>query len=225
VCGTIVAVELISRFLGAKTARIAARGTMLGGVVYLIIGLIPLYLGLVGPQLAPDLKDSEQIIPTIAETYLPTAAFIIFIGALISAILSVVHATLHAPAAQVAQNLLGSVAAGAAPKQRLWFVRLTVAALSVIAFLLALTSDTIKELVETASAFGSAGVFVVTMFGLFTNFGQERAAIATIVVGVGVWAVARYAGALETPYLIGLAASALTYVAVSVWADGRLSTG
>ena len=32
ICGTIVAVELISRFLGARTADVAATGTVLGGV-------------------------------------------------------------------------------------------------------------------------------------------------------------------------------------------------
>lgn len=225
VCGTIVAVELISRFLGAKTSAIAARGTVIGGCIYLIIGLIPLYIGLVGPQLAPNLKDAEQIIPTVAETYLPTFAFVIFIGALISAIMSVVHATLHAPAAQVAQNLLGSVVPDAGPKARLWTVRLTVAVLAVVAFLLALTSDTIKELVETASAFGSAGVFVVTMFGLFTRFGGERAALATIIVGVLVWAGARSLILTETPYIIGLFAALITYVAVALIVEDTVSTG
>ncbi|MFM2422648.1 MAG: hypothetical protein RL291_1178 [Pseudomonadota bacterium] len=224
ICGTIVAVELISRFLGAQTGAIAARGTIIGGILYLIIGLIPLYIGLVGPQLAPNLKEAEQIVPTIAETFLPTAAFVIFIGALISAILSVVHATLHAPAAQVAQNLLGSVVPNSAPKKRLWLVRLTVAALSVVAFALALTSDTIKELVETASAFGSAGVFIVTMFGLFTRFGGERAAFATILTGVLVWAAARYVFTVETPYLIGLFCSLATYVAVARLSEPKLST-
>ena len=54
VCGTIVAVELISRFLGARTAQIAGRATVVGGLIYLTIGLVPVFLGLVGPQLLPQ---------------------------------------------------------------------------------------------------------------------------------------------------------------------------
>ena len=49
ICGTIVAVELISRFLGARSAEVAGMGTVLGGGIYLIVGLVPVFLGLVGP--------------------------------------------------------------------------------------------------------------------------------------------------------------------------------
>ena len=49
ICGTIVAVELISRFLGARTAEVARLGTVLGGAMYLLIGLIPVFLGLMAP--------------------------------------------------------------------------------------------------------------------------------------------------------------------------------
>src|SRR5262249_1152656 len=51
VCGTIVAVELISRFLGARSAGVAKAGTVLGGLVYLLVGLIPVFLGLAGARL------------------------------------------------------------------------------------------------------------------------------------------------------------------------------
>ncbi|NOU05504.1 MAG: sodium:solute symporter, partial [Hyphomicrobiaceae bacterium] len=70
VCGTIVAVELVSRFLGARSAHDAAWGTLIGGVMYVLVGQIPIFLGLVGPVLMPDLKDAEQIVPKLASAYL-----------------------------------------------------------------------------------------------------------------------------------------------------------
>jgi hypothetical protein len=44
------------------------------------------------------------------------------------------------------------------------------------AFLIAITSEGITKLVETASAFGSAGVFVATLFALFSRFGGPASA-------------------------------------------------
>ena len=67
---------------------------------------------------------------------------------------------------------------------------MTVMALSIIAFLIALSSEGIHELVETASAFGSAGVFVATLFALFTRFGGPASAYASIVAGMALWAAA-----------------------------------
>ncbi len=45
----------------------------------------------------------------LAEVHLPGLLYIAFIGAVISAILSVVHSALHAPAAQISHNLIERV--------------------------------------------------------------------------------------------------------------------
>ena len=42
----------------------------------------------------------------LAEVYLPGLLYIVFVGAIISAILSVVHSALHAPAAQISHNIV-----------------------------------------------------------------------------------------------------------------------
>lgn len=214
VCGTIVAVELISRFLGARNAGIAGRGTTGGGLIYLMVGLVPIYLGLIGPTVMPDLKETEELVPRLAQAFLPGILYAVFVGAIISAILSTVHSTLHAPAAQVSHNVISRLLPDLTAQARLWSVRLTVAVLTVVAYLLAVNSDSIKELVETASAFGSAGVFVTLMFALFTNFGGAASAYGAIVGGIVVWAGARYGLGIATPYLLALATSAMVYVAL-----------
>ena len=45
-CGTVVSVELISRFLGSRNAKVALLGTSGGAVIYLAVGSIPVFLGL-----------------------------------------------------------------------------------------------------------------------------------------------------------------------------------
>lgn len=220
ICGTIVAVELISRFLGAQTAGIAARGTLVGGLMYILVGMIPVFLGLVAPRLIPDHPDPEQIVARLAEVFLPGVLHVLFVGAIISAILSVVHAALHAPAAQISHNLVVRVLPSLSDRQRLWSVRSTVLALTIVAFLISLSSEGIKELVETASAFGSAGVLVATLFALFTRFGGPAAAHTSIASGMIVWAVGKYGLGLTAPYLLGLTAALTAYLAVGL-AEGR----
>jgi Na+/proline symporter len=222
VCGTIVAVELISRFLGARTADIAAIGTVTGGAIYLGVGAIPVLLGLLGPKLGLDVADAEQFIPKLAEQHLVGPIYIVFVGAIVSAILSAVHAALHAPASQLSHNIIVRTVPGLSESGKLWSVRLTVLGLSVVAFFIAITSEGIHELVETASAFGSAGVFVATLFALFTRFGGPASAYASIIAGMVVWAVGKYALELSVPYLLGLLAALLGYVALA-WLDTRQS--
>ncbi len=112
--GSFVAIELISRFLGARSAAVARGGTIAGGVMYIVIGLLPVFLGLAASGLV-------QIEPRAAsqagrqrasrrrcyrQHYLPEWHYVIFGGALISAILSVVHSALHASGAQVSHNIV-----------------------------------------------------------------------------------------------------------------------
>ncbi|MBX9925259.1 MAG: sodium:solute symporter family protein [Hyphomicrobiaceae bacterium] len=221
ICGTIVSVELISRFLGARSAHVARIGTVGGGLLYLTVGLIPVYLGLSAQSLLPGLEEPEQVVSKLASELMPGVLRIVFIGAIVSAILSVVHAALHGAAAQLSHNILTRIYPETSSRGKLWAARLMVMVLSFVAFGLSLTSDRIKELVETASAFGSAGVFVVAVFALFTRFGGPLAAYAGMLTGMGVWLAARYGFDAETPYLMALACSLFAYVAVALIAAER----
>ena len=217
VCGSIVAVELASRFLGARSASVARNGTVIGGLLYISLGLLPIFLGLTAKTLLPNIEDAEQIVPRLAEAYLPGWAYALFAGALISAILSVVHAALHAPASQVSHNIIVRMFPYMGEHARLTSVRLTVLALSVVAFVLALSVERIKELVELASAFGSAGVFVTTIFALFTRIGGPLAATWAMLTGMAAWAIGRFVLAIEAPYLIAVGLSALIYLAIAAF--------
>src|SRR5262249_28796733 len=112
-CGSLVAVELISRFLGARSANVAVIGTVAGVIMYPVIGLIPVTLGLAAAALADadadfkaQLAQSEQLVAALAEHYLPRWNYIVFGGAIVSAILSSVHSSLHAPASQISHNIV-----------------------------------------------------------------------------------------------------------------------
>ena len=215
ICGSIVAVELISRLLACRTPDIARTSATIGGAGYLLIALIPVTLGLIGPLLVPNLSDPEQLVPEIAKAHLPPILYVLFIGALISAILSTVDSALLAAGTMLSHNLLLRLRPDAAERTKVRVARASVAALGLCAYFLALRATHISDLVETASAFASAGLFVTLVFGLFTRMGGEVSAVAAMAAGALVWLVGSSVVELEAPYLAGLAAAVAAYVAVA----------
>lgn len=87
--GTMVSVELIARILGTNSATMACNACLIGGI-YFAVGVVPVFLGVLGPGLMPELGEPEQLIPSLAEKYLPTVLYVVCAGAVISAILSTV---------------------------------------------------------------------------------------------------------------------------------------
>ncbi|MGB3720914.1 MAG: sodium:solute symporter [Proteobacteria bacterium] len=223
ICGTVVAIEIISRVLGARSAQVAATGAMLGGAMYVVVGALPVFLGLIAPQLVPQVEDAEQIVPLLAAEHLPGLLYVMFAGAVISAILSTVDSVLLASSGQVSHNIIERAMPWLDDRGRLMLNRAVLAGLAIIAFGMAISAERVKDLVETASAAGSAGVFVVAVFGLFTKFGGSLAAFATILVGAVAWFLFG-AMDLETPYIASVALALITYVILGIF-DRRGSEG
>jgi Na+/proline symporter len=215
ICGSLLAVELLSRILGCKSAATARNATLLGAAIYLTVGVIPAVLGLAGPMLAPDLEEPEQLVALLAEQHLATFLYVLFAGALISAILSTVDSCLLAAASLVSHNLVLPLKPAFSERQKIATARVGVAGFGLVAYVIALHADGIYELVATASAFGSAGIFVVGMFGLFSRLGGAASAYAALVAGIVVWAAGEYWLAWSTPYVAALAASLAAYLAAA----------
>jgi Na+/proline symporter len=218
--GTMVSIELIARILGTNSAGTARNACLIGGGLYLAVGLIPVFLGLVGPGLLPGLDEPEQLVPTLAQKYLPTLANVIFAGAVISAILSTVDSVLLSGGSVLSHNLLASLRPGMSETSRVRAARICVVVLGLVAFLIALRSTTIHELVETASSIGSSGLIVVALFGLFTRFGGPAAAIAALVVGAGVWLAGIAFPFTSGPYVLAVGMATLAYVAAAFLSRG-----
>jgi Na+/proline symporter len=212
ICGSLLAVELLARILGCKTATTARNATLIGAALYLSIGLIPVTIGLAGPALLPNLDEPEQLIALLAQEHLPTFLYVLFAGALISAILSTVDSCLLAAASLVSHNLIVPARPGISERGKVLSARVGVLVFGALAYVIALHAGGIYELVATASAFGSAGIFVVGLFGLFSRFGGPASAYAALVSGVVVWAAGEYWLEWSTPYLAAVATALLAYL-------------
>ncbi len=216
VFGSLLAVELISRMLACKTPETARGAMLVGGGIYLVIGLIPVYLGLIGPGLIAGLEDGEQIIPRLAQLHLSTFVYVLFAGALISAILSTVDSALLAAASLLSHNLVIPFRPDWGEQQKVWAARVGVIAMGCVAYVMALHAGGIYELVETASAFGSAGIVVVGLFGLFTRVGGAASAHTALAAGMVVWLAGEYVLGWSTPYLLALGAALVSYLGATL---------
>ena len=220
ICGSVLAQEMVSRVVAARSPELARGGAFAAGGLYIAVGIIPVGLGLVGARLVPGLEDPEQILPRMALEHFPLWFYAIFAGALISAILSTVDSALLAAASLVSHNLIVPLQPDMPDRAKLRFARAGVIVFGLLSWVLAVRAEGVYTLIETAAAFASAGVLVCGSFGLFTRLGGAKSATAALVVGTLVWSIGEWAELTTTPYLASLASAALAYLAVAAFEPG-----
>ena len=220
ICGSVVAQELIARVLACKTGAVARRACLTASAMYLAIGLIPAFLGFVGSRLVPGLENHEHALPALAREFLPTGMYVLFAGALVSAILSTIDSALLVAASLVSHNLFVTACPEMADRTKVRIARVCVVVFGVIACVLALQAEDVYDLVVDASEFGTAGTFVVVLFGLFTRFGGARSALGALLIGLGVGLYGKHFTEWTCSYLVSLAAAALMYVLIAIAEGG-----
>jgi SSS family transporter len=207
ICGSVVAQELIGRTLAARSPEVARKSALLGGGIYILIGLIPAFLGLIAYKTMPGITDSEHVLRFLAKEHLNTFMYVVFTGALVSAILSTVDSTLLSASALLSHNLIVPLLSEDTEETtKLLSARIMVVVSGLIAAWLAMGADSVFELVHEASALGSTGVFVIMVMALFSNFGGSAAALTALGGGLAVYILGKQ---YESPYpfLLSLAAA------------------
>jgi SSS family transporter len=216
ICGSVVAQELIGRVLATRSPEVARKSALLGGSIYILVGLIPALLGLLAFQTMPGIENSEHVLPELARAHLPTLLFIVFMGALVSAILSTVDSTLLSASALISHNLIVPLLpADTEEDGKILSARIMVVVSGLIAAWLAVSSDSVWGLVEQASALGSTGVFVIMVMALFSKFGGPAAALTAMVTGLVVYIFFDW-GELDYPFVTSMVAAFAGYFVVGI---------
>ena len=213
VLGSLTATEIVGRLIAARSPAVARRGALLAGVLYLGVGLLPVAITLLAAPLVPPMADPEQLLPLVAREFLPPVLSAMFAGSLVAAILSTVDSTLLVASGLLSHNLVVPLAGITRERHKVRVARGGVLAFGAIAYLLAIRADGVFHLVETASAFGSAGAVVTVLGALFTRQGSAGTAAVTLLGGVAGYLLA-VGGEARTPFLWSLT------VAVVLWTAG-----
>ncbi len=212
VFGSLVAQELISRTLAAKSPEVARRGSYWACFIYLFLGAIPLFLGLIGPQIFPDVMHNEQFLTGVAERYLPPFIYVVFVGALISAILSTIDTILLSVAALTAQNVLDPWIKHKSEGYRLTVVRIIVVGAAFVAYGIAHFASGIYSLLQAASSFGTSGLLIITFFGIYSRWGKALAGSLALISGMLFYILGDSVLSWDAPYLMAIIAAFVAYI-------------
>ena len=182
--GNLPGQDLMQRVFAANSERTAKRACLLAGVIYLIFGMIPLLLALAGNIMFPE-DMQAKILPAMAHAFLHPVVAVIFLLALLSAILSTIDSAILAPASVLAQNVFPRLGWVDTLKSN----RLSVLLVAFCSVLLAYAGENAYSLLEEAYLLTLVGLFVPLIVGLYSTPCNGRAANAAMLVGTGIWAV------------------------------------
>jgi Na+/proline symporter len=227
ILGSLVTVEAVGRFLGAKTPRIASIGAFGGAGLYIVLGIVPVLIGLIGGQLGLPVGEGEAFLPALAQQLLSPIMLVILVGALLSAVLSTVDSNILASSGLLTRNLLDRFRPAASDHAKLWSTRLVTIGCGLFAWAIATRGESIYTLVEWTSALGTSGVLVAFLFGAWSRVGGERAAVAAIAAGLVCNVFTMLLPAIQGQdevvgaFLLSILVSLIAYVAAAAVLRGR----
>lgn len=222
--GSIPGQDVFQRVMSAKDEQTAVRSGYVSGIMYLTIGLIPLYIGLCAKYLHPELLDgdNQSLLPAMALKYSSPVIQVLFFGALLSAILSTTSGAILAPATVLGENLVKPMFQSLTDARLLLVMRLGVVAIAAAAMWMALSGSSIFELVAQSSALSLVSLFVPLMAGLYWPSANEAGSLASMVAGMGTWIVCEFLLETQWPSLVhGLFMSVFAMWVVSLWPNKR----
>ncbi|MEO7547465.1 MAG: sodium:solute symporter family protein [Ramlibacter sp.] len=193
--GSIPQQDVFQRVMSSKDARTAVRGPVIGGILYFLFALIPMFVVtaavlIMGEQAKTLLTDDPQkVLPTLVMEKMPVALQVAFFGALLSAIMSTASATMLAPSATFVENILRNLRPGMSDAATLRAMRISVFVFAciVLSYSITMQGTSIYELVSGAYQVPLVGAFVPLVFGLYWARATTQGALASCALGLGTW--------------------------------------
>ncbi len=151
-------VSLVQRAMAARNEQVAQNAFYIAGIGYLLFGMIPVTLGYIATATMPGVADPNAIIPLLAVEHLHPVVVAIFVGAVISAIMSTSDSILLGCGVVISVNLLPRVMQDPPDRVRLGVARWSVPAIALISLYTALNTSTVISAIAVAISLGFAGM-------------------------------------------------------------------
>lgn len=216
--GSIPQQDIFQRVMSARSAKTAVQASYLSGFMYLTIGFIPLFIGLCGRILYPDIQDgdTQMVIPVMVLQHGNLLLQVLFFGALLSAILSTTSGAMLAPATVIGENLVRPWFKNIPDKTLLLIMRLSVVFVAVCSATMAAYEGDIYHLVGQSSALSLVSLFVPLTAGLYWKRASDAGALSSVGLGMAVWIYFEFVRPSAIPSLIlGGLASLFAMIIVS----------
>jgi hypothetical protein len=220
--GNVPGQDLQQRVASAKSAATARWMCVVGGVLYLLIGLIPLYLGLAARwRFGDGLSESQLPLNAIATEYLREPFQILLIVGMFSLCLAVAAGATLSQASIVSRNVIkplrGLVRDSAGRDSlwgaQVWGTRASVGLVIAGSLAVAFSGESIMGLLELSLVLVLVSLFVPMAIALFFPSQQARPGVgnSAMIAGFVAWSVGFvFESQSGVPAsLIGLSASAI----------------
>ncbi len=229
--GSIPQQDVFQRVTSAKDERTAVRGTLLGGIFYFLFAFVPMFIAYCAVVIDADMltrlasgdeREVQRILPQLIMDRTPFSAQSLFLGALLSAILSTASGTLLAPSSLLVENVIRPFTPTMSDQRMLLILRTMLVIVGVAAVTQAVGSnETMYQMVQNAYSVPLVGALVPLVAGIYWRRSNSAGAFASIVCGIAVWLVVRAFAPqwMIPPQLCGLTASAAAMVIGSLMFD------
>lgn len=191
--------SLLQRALSAKSEQVAQNSFYLAGIGYITLGMIPVMLGIIASVTMPGLADPERVIPLLALEHLHPLAIAVFVGALMSAIMSTTDSALLAAASVFSTNVLPAFRPQASDKLRLLATRIAIPIGGTCAVAVALSVQQVFNLIQDSNSVMLVSVVVPFIAGVWWKKANRTAVLASMAAGFVAW----YSALLLAPQLPG----------------------
>ncbi len=182
---------LLQRALAAKDHQTATKGFYISAFTYLILGMIPVTIGIAmftwGLDLNPE--TAEFVLPWVAGNFMPPWAGILFIVALAAAIISTSGDNVLIGATMIGHNIYRYIKPNATKQEELKIVRIATPIIALIALAIALFFGSVYRLIVFTGALALCSIFAPYVFGFFWKKANNFGAIASYIAGLGSWIV------------------------------------
>ena len=209
---------LIQKAYGARDERALTRGVALNAIALMLFALLPVLLGLAARSLHPGLERPEMALATVLTQNVPAWIGALGLLAVFYAALSSADAVLFMLATSGARDFYrGLFRPKVTDSELLRATRVVAIAAAAVGYLLTFLLDSVVGALTVFYQLMVVTLFAPILGGLMLPRGGRWAALASMLVGVATMLTTSIAtGGIgygwAAPHLLGLIASALTYL-------------
>ena len=206
--------SVIQRALSAKSEGVAQNSFYIAAFGYVTIGLVPLMLGFAATITMPDLADPNAVLTDLAIKHMHPFFVAVFVGAILSAIMSTSDSILLATSSIVSTNLLPLVKKQPSEKLRLQVARYAIPFCALMATYVAFNANRVVQVLIDSTAVLVAAILVPFVLCFWWRKANRAGALAGMFGGLIAWMGAAAAGTEFPPDLIGFLVSVVAMVVV-----------
>lgn len=192
--GDVSSQVLMQRALAAKDEKTAVSSFFAGGVLYLLIGLMPVMIGIAVFTMGLETTDvqAEYVLPWAAYTYLPAWAGVLFIVTIAAAIVSTSGNNALIISTLIGHNIYRHFRPNASSKDTLRVTRIAIVVATLAAMIIALYFEMVYKLIIFSGGIQLTTIFAAYAIGYFWKKANVTGAIASFFAGAAVWISAHY---------------------------------